>query len=779
MKDAMPEILNGFQKRLVHQTVRAKYPNLVSMGRGTFVQIVPFLEQREELQRQAKLKRSTERIAKNVGFRWVVEGLVGGDLSSLEPRELKESSDGDLGIINATETKDENAPKKEVKAQWEGLLAQLRAKKPVLVGHNIFTDLVNFYKCFIGELPERIEDFKAAIRELFPVVIDTKYLATYDQSLTPATSSLVEINTALRDVQSNIVLDTAHDKYLKDKPDHEAGYDSYITAQALIRLTTKLYDAEPKPVEAKPVESNDKSFSKADNSLDGFQSINNRALEPFQTRSHDNLSKIDSPVASSPSIVSRATQSSKPSDDLLGLEVQPTPPTPPVTRLLPPTELLIDPSKLLLGPPTPANTSDKPKSTKPDTPDWYHLPSLSSTSSGDNPPRLSLFSNIPLKKTTHQVTQSPSTYDALSPSSATPTSAASVSRKISSGNPDQTTHYGPGSNWSTHSREITGDSQRPGSMASQNDSTVTDNASSAPKSNIVKPSWRNKRSMKHAQSKRSEADAAKESQKPAPSWTQLLVPEPPNPRPETGTSQSDPYHSHSRPQSVYSSTSPDESKSTHSNITSPPSTAALSQANIKFMPPFEQAFWDKFRNKLRVYGTGDEMCDLSSGDQIPAKREDSNTWADQESQQQSQTRRPSYISNSNHPTNTPPLNVAGKIPPLVHTKWSHERQPSDGDSVCANVDNDLDTASPLSSPALTDQQLDLSERVDSPQMVDQFSKSANIAGPNLLDDSGSEREDAACEAAVIPTVSTSEEAFMRTRMRRLSEDSADMWLEKR
>src|ERR1700712_4947918 len=57
--------------------------------------------------------------------------------------------------------------------------AKLKRKRHVVVGHNLFTDLVFIYSAFIGKLPDTVEDFQARIHNLFPYVIDTKYLATH------------------------------------------------------------------------------------------------------------------------------------------------------------------------------------------------------------------------------------------------------------------------------------------------------------------------------------------------------------------------------------------------------------------------------------------------------------------------------------------------------------------------------------------------------------------------------------------------------------------------
>jgi len=51
-----------------------------------------------------------------------------------------------------------------------------RGHKP-LVGHNCFYDFLHLYQTFYGELPDNIQEFKAAWLQLFPQTLDTKYLA--------------------------------------------------------------------------------------------------------------------------------------------------------------------------------------------------------------------------------------------------------------------------------------------------------------------------------------------------------------------------------------------------------------------------------------------------------------------------------------------------------------------------------------------------------------------------------------------------------------------------
>lgn len=66
-------------------------------------------------------------------------------------------------------------------------------------------------------------------------------MATHEcGSINPA-SSLSEINDSLKDVKKpSIVVDPTHNKYEGQKLHHEAGYDSLLTAQVFIKLSSQL-----------------------------------------------------------------------------------------------------------------------------------------------------------------------------------------------------------------------------------------------------------------------------------------------------------------------------------------------------------------------------------------------------------------------------------------------------------------------------------------------------------------------------------------------------------
>ena len=166
----------------MHQIVR-KHPELVAVSRQDFIQIIDYDEERER-NLQSRRKMYFERdLGWQIGLRWPVEAMVGGDLAGLNPNDFLVYVDG---------------RQEAVTQQVMDLKARLRGKRTVLVGHNVLMDLMYFYKCFFGTLPDRVEDFQRLIHELFPIVIDTKYLATHNSdNPAMANSSLAQLDLEL------------------------------------------------------------------------------------------------------------------------------------------------------------------------------------------------------------------------------------------------------------------------------------------------------------------------------------------------------------------------------------------------------------------------------------------------------------------------------------------------------------------------------------------------------------------------------------------------------
>lgn len=174
--------LNNFQKRLVHQFVRAEHPDLSTTSRPGFIQIMAYNKEREDNVQKSRTAAFEDRLKRQVGVRWLAEAMVGGNLAAIES-------------YNHQPVQSESQAPRE---QYERLFDRLRQKKTILVGHNVFIDLIYFYASFFGKLPDSVKDFESRMHELFPCIIDTKYLATHGND-NPAISksSLEELDEQL------------------------------------------------------------------------------------------------------------------------------------------------------------------------------------------------------------------------------------------------------------------------------------------------------------------------------------------------------------------------------------------------------------------------------------------------------------------------------------------------------------------------------------------------------------------------------------------------------
>jgi poly(A)-specific ribonuclease len=132
-------------------------------------------EDRKRSQRQAEFN---DKLQRQKGVRWLVEAMTRGDLLKLNPLQSMRMQDGKPVFMDVPAlTKKHNE-----------LQERLKNKRTVLVGHNVFVDLVYFYKTFFGRLPDQVEEFARKIHELFPLVVDTKYLATSSGSMVAGSS---------------------------------------------------------------------------------------------------------------------------------------------------------------------------------------------------------------------------------------------------------------------------------------------------------------------------------------------------------------------------------------------------------------------------------------------------------------------------------------------------------------------------------------------------------------------------------------------------------------
>jgi poly(A)-specific ribonuclease len=180
-----PEVaaISRFEKRLVHQLLRAEYPELVGIGRTDSIKIIDYDELREEDNKKRQKTRVKEQIVRQTGFRWVIEALARGNVEPIDPSYFAKDLTGMAIALDYD----------AIKSKLRNAALRIRDQQPVLVGHNMFTDLVYLYRTFIGALPDTLDKFCDAIHQLFPRIVDTKYLATHDGGDLNASPTLEEI----------------------------------------------------------------------------------------------------------------------------------------------------------------------------------------------------------------------------------------------------------------------------------------------------------------------------------------------------------------------------------------------------------------------------------------------------------------------------------------------------------------------------------------------------------------------------------------------------------
>lgn len=176
----------------MHQVIGAEYPDLVTISRPGFIQVKKFDKQREVFAQESRNKLFEERLTRSIGLRWLVDAMGDGELTAIEPEKVFQGMD--------------EKPLEEAIFRFIEVRKRLKSQRSVLVGHNLFLDLINFHACFFGQLPHRVEDFLSAMHNIFPLIIDTKYLATHSKANPElARSSLEDLASEISKLEAPVI----------------------------------------------------------------------------------------------------------------------------------------------------------------------------------------------------------------------------------------------------------------------------------------------------------------------------------------------------------------------------------------------------------------------------------------------------------------------------------------------------------------------------------------------------------------------------------------------
>jgi poly(A)-specific ribonuclease len=264
--------LSGFDRRLVHQLIRAEYPQLITMSRSGIMTIRIKNQDREAEHQARRLDRSKAQVRNHIGFRHVIDALCGQDIGDLECYKAAKSSSIPFLESSSSSPDDSRLDAFQSARQHLRIIEALQKRRPAIVGHNVLNDLIYLHHAFINPLPDSVAEFASSVHSYFPIVVDTKYMATYKDSSMNPTSSLAKLDEELAleallaeklhlasngkvtftsengtKVSPMIKTEPGFDKYATVESLHEAGYDAFITAKIFIRMAAKYGDGKVPP----------------------------------------------------------------------------------------------------------------------------------------------------------------------------------------------------------------------------------------------------------------------------------------------------------------------------------------------------------------------------------------------------------------------------------------------------------------------------------------------------------------------------------------------------
>ncbi|KAL4892324.1 hypothetical protein BDV59DRAFT_180479 [Aspergillus ambiguus] len=234
MYSRMPwRALYGGWQNLVCQLIDAEYPQL-------YAEIGAFKVNIWECNEKSFEHIVQRSIWRHIGFRWIVEALIGGDLTEL-PNHL-------FGAVHATLREKGQLANQTIDEYATHLKLRLKTRRPILVGQDLFIALIYLYRNFIGPLPDKLTDFRSIMHELCPTMVDLSYMASSYKGTSGLRSLLAETRTGAAGTQEpRTIPHHQHHKYISTAPPEEnfngeAGYRSMIAAEVFVRFPNKLKD---------------------------------------------------------------------------------------------------------------------------------------------------------------------------------------------------------------------------------------------------------------------------------------------------------------------------------------------------------------------------------------------------------------------------------------------------------------------------------------------------------------------------------------------------------
>ncbi|KAL7626915.1 hypothetical protein AAE478_003689 [Parahypoxylon ruwenzoriense] len=179
-----------------------------------------------------KQQLNREEVSRLSGLQLLFEALSGGSFAARINRDWVHDSripGGSNGFNDFNRTFD-----------FQQCEVNLKKTRPILVGHNLFQDLAFIYNTFFEPLPSGVDAFLAKIHELFPRIVDTKYMNTRGKHMMKPDQSLRDLGDFYAKRRFPVISHELDLGYSIARS-HHAGFDSSITAVVFLRQTYDLY----------------------------------------------------------------------------------------------------------------------------------------------------------------------------------------------------------------------------------------------------------------------------------------------------------------------------------------------------------------------------------------------------------------------------------------------------------------------------------------------------------------------------------------------------------
>ncbi|KAI8997873.1 ribonuclease H-like domain-containing protein [Pilobolus umbonatus] len=161
-----------------------------------------------------------------------------------------QASQRDSNHIQIVRLKEEEKKAKSTnispKLNFRIIIEYIREANCPVVAHNAAFDIFHTVDQFWHYLPNDLRAFKKTAKDMWPYIVDTKYLAEYHPMLKNCFDSSVlgslynTVEAELKDAGQNIVMAKGFERYTGSANEvaHEAGYDAYMTGVIYIALIT-------------------------------------------------------------------------------------------------------------------------------------------------------------------------------------------------------------------------------------------------------------------------------------------------------------------------------------------------------------------------------------------------------------------------------------------------------------------------------------------------------------------------------------------------------------